>query len=110
MVMCGNLRPYFAAAFLAAQRFFNAATIAARPAALSFRFAFLAAFGAAVFSFDAAHLFRCASAMALRPAALILRLFRPFGVALGLAPSEFAESIPRNSAIWESSFRRCSSK
>ena len=34
---------FFPAAFFAAHRFFNAATIAALPAALSFRFAFLGA-------------------------------------------------------------------
>jgi hypothetical protein len=65
------------AAHFAAQRLFNAATIAALPAALSFRFGFLADFGPADSPFGAAHLLRCASAIARRPAALIPRLL-PF--------------------------------
>jgi len=62
----------FAALFLATQRFLRAATIAALPAAESFRFA-----GFDVFSdlgLAAAHLFRWASPMRFRAAADILRL------------------------------------
>ena len=66
--------PFFAA-FFAAHRFLSAATMAALPAALSLRFAFFGALcGAAAPSFlTAAHLLRCVSAIALRPAALIVR-------------------------------------
>src|SRR5215831_18316652 len=62
----------FATARFAAHRFFNAATMAARPAALSFR---LRLGGCGVAGSDvpliAAHLLRCASAIRFRPAALI---------------------------------------
>jgi hypothetical protein len=58
----------FASAFFAAQRFFKAATIAAFPATLSFRLGFDAAgFVSSTWPLDAAHLFRCASAIAFRP-------------------------------------------
>jgi hypothetical protein len=58
-------------AFSTLQRF------AALPAALSFRFGFFGAVGAEDSRFMPAHLFRCASAIALRAAALIRRLLRP---------------------------------
>ena len=64
---------YLAAALFAAQRFFVAAIILARPAALSFRLGFFADAGSDDSAFDAAHRFRCASPMALRAAALIFR-------------------------------------
>ena len=55
--------------------FFSAATIAAFPAALSFRLGLGVWVGFAPSpAFFAAHLLRCASAMARRPAALIFRL------------------------------------
>jgi hypothetical protein len=60
-------------ALFAAHRFFNAATIAALPAAESFLFGFEGAGVADSTSpRDAAHRFLCASAMRARPAALIL--------------------------------------
>jgi hypothetical protein len=63
---------FFAAAnavFFAAQRFFKAATIAAFPAALSLRFGFAvtASDPGSDWPLDAAHRFRCASAMAFLP-------------------------------------------
>jgi hypothetical protein len=75
-------RYFFASALLAAQRFFVAAMIAARPAALSFRFAFFA--GPTTASpLATAHLFRWASEIAFRPAALI-PLFFVFGAELSV--------------------------
>jgi hypothetical protein len=71
---------FFAAARLAAHIFFVAAMITALPAALSFRFFFVAGFGAGVADalgsesrLTPAHLLRWASAMALRAAALTFR-------------------------------------
>src|ERR1035441_6476277 len=62
--VCWALAAAFAAAFFAAHRFFKAATIAALPAALSFRFG-LGASGATGDGSDSflasAHRFRCAS-------------------------------------------------
>src|SRR5262245_42352266 len=63
----------FAAAFLAAHRFFSAATIAALPTALSLRLPFEAAAAGVVAAFAPAHLFRCPAAVRLRAAALICR-------------------------------------
>ena len=74
----------FASALLAAQRFFVAAMIAARPAALSFRFAFFAGLAATASPFAAAHLFRWASAIAFRPAALIPLFFILGGAELSI--------------------------
>ena len=68
-------RYFFASALFAAQRFFVAAMIAARPAALSFRFVFFAGSAAMASPFVAAHLFHWASAIAFRPAALIPLFF-----------------------------------
>ncbi|SRR6266481_4751617 len=62
---------YFFAAFYAAQRFFRAATMLARPSALSLRWALFAGYGDPPF-FSAQRL-RCASAMAFLPAALMVR-------------------------------------
>ncbi len=100
-----------AAAFFAAQRFFNAATIAALPAALSFRLG-LEAFGvlASGCPLEAAHRFRCAAAIALRPAALIFRRAGVAAVAAALVPAGVPESIARRSAIWASILTFCSSK
>src|SRR5260370_42245415 len=84
----------FAAAFFAAQRFLRAAMMLALPSALSTRF-FLArftGFGASVL--DPAHLFRCASAIAFLPAALI-PLF--LGASVAARPSPFLSA--RSSAI-----------
>jgi hypothetical protein len=98
-----------AAAFLAAHRFFRAATIAALPAALSLRFGFDPT---AVLDspFDAAHRFRCASAIALRPAALSLRLTRRGASEAPTGAVRPAVNICRRSAIWASILRFCSSK
>src|ERR1700683_2731931 len=77
---------FFAAARLAAHIFLVAATISALPAALSLRFFLVPGFGvggADALGSDlplaAAHLLRWASAMALRPAALIFRRGRFVG-------------------------------
>ena len=90
---------FLAAARCAAQRFFVAATIAALPAALSFRFGFGAAGASgAVSPLAKAHLFLCPAAIFLRAAALILRCGRPVGVIV-TASDGAPESIARNSAI-----------
>ena len=90
----------FAAARFAAQRFFKAATIAALPAALSFRFGLgvSGATGAEVF-LDSAQRFRCASPMRFLAAALIFRRlpFGPSGVAAVAVGPPW--SIWRSSAI-----------
>src|ERR1700748_679993 len=68
---------YFAAAFFAAHRFFRAATIAALPAALSFRLGLDVSATtpkAAGSPLTLAHLRRCPSRMRCNVAALILRL------------------------------------
>jgi hypothetical protein len=94
---------YFAAAFFAAQRFFKAATIAALPAAESFRFGFADFDVAGDVPLIAAHLARCAIAIFRRAAGE--NFFRlPVGasvvaVALAGPPS----SMTRRSAIWASS-------
>jgi hypothetical protein len=98
-----------ASAFFAAQRFFRAATIAALPAALSFRFG-VEPTAALDSPFDAAHRFRCASAIALRPAALILRLPRRGASEATTGAVRPAVNIFRRSAIWASILRFCSSK
>jgi len=63
---------FASAARTAAQRFFVAAIIALRPAALSLRLGFG---GAALALFIAAHRFLCAAAIRLRAEALIVLLF-----------------------------------
>ena len=96
----------FAAALFNAQRFFVAAEIAARPARLNFRLGLGASCeaGADCF-FDAAHRFRCASAIALLPAALIFRRLRVVvgsdGVVAG-SVFEPPDRKARSSAIWAS--------
>jgi hypothetical protein len=96
-------RYFFAAALFAAHRFFSAATILALPAALSFHLGFVTAwdtFGADS-PFTAAYLCLCASAIFLRPAALIFRRGRVAGsVVAGSAGAPV--SIARISAIWPS--------
>jgi hypothetical protein len=94
-------RAELAAALLGAQRFFSAATILARPAALSFRFAFAALVAATLAApLVAAHRFR--------PAALIFRRQRRF---FGVFPSdEWSGRMERSSAIWSSILRFCGSK
>jgi hypothetical protein len=88
------------AALFAAHRFFNAATIAARPAALSLRFGCFAGVDEDDCFLAAAHRFRCASAIALRLAVLILCLLPPFvSFELGAAPLEPDGSMARSSAI-----------
>jgi hypothetical protein len=93
------------------QRALVAATIAALPARLSFRFFLGAASGAdgAAAFLDAAHLFRCASAMAFLPAALIFRRLR-FGAsgvaAVALGPPS---SMARSSVTCWASFSLCDS-
>ena len=94
------------AALTASQRFFVAATIAALPARLSFRFflgAASCADGSVVF-FDAAHLFRCASAIAFLPAALIFRRLGVAGSAVAAGSVGPPVSQPRSSTILASSF------
>src|ERR1019366_1825548 len=89
----------FATARLAAQRFFNAATIAALPAALSLRFVLGATGDGGADSFlDSAHRFRWASPMRFRAAALIFRRLPrgTSGVAVAVGPPP---SIWRSSAI-----------
>jgi len=89
------------AAFLSAQRFLRAATIAFLPAVLSFRFG-LGAFvtdGDPDWPLDSAHRFRCASAMRFRAAALIFRRL-PIGTAgAALGSVGPPSSIRRTSAI-----------
>src|ERR1019366_1557531 len=64
-------------AALAARAFARFATNAAFRALLSFRFGFdVAGAGGSAAFLEAAHLFRCASAIAFRPAALIFRRLR----------------------------------
>jgi hypothetical protein len=99
--------------WIAAQRFFVAATIAARPASLNFRLALGAAFGAdspaAVFA--SAHRFFWASPIRFLAAALIFRRLPLVGsgvlaaISVGPAPGSNA----RSSAILELMFRICSS-
>ena len=96
----------FRAALIAAQRFLVAAMMARRPSAESLRFALGACVWRGVARSDSprmlAHLFRVASPMRLRAAALILRRFRTGtsdGVARGAEPPF---SMARSSAISES--------
>jgi hypothetical protein len=99
---------FFAAALSATQRFFVEATMAALPAALSFRFGFdTAGVSAAVLPLKAAHLLRCPAAIFLRAAALI---FRRAGFTVPLASVFPPEIIARISAIFSSVLRFCSSK
>ena len=97
----GKRRKMNAAARFVAHRFFNAATIAALPAALSLRFGLAApATGSdgADSCLASGHRFRWASAIRARPAALILRL--RFVGAPGAAVSVGVPvSIWRSSAI-----------
>src|ERR1017187_4277687 len=100
----------FAAAPFAAQRFFNAATIAALPAALSLRFVLGATGDDGADPFlDSAHRFRWASPMRFRAAALIFRRL-PLGTA-GVAAVAVGPpwSMARSSAIWVSIRLFCSS-
>src|SRR5581483_225297 len=91
---------FAASAFFAAQRFLRAATMAALPALLSFLLG-LADFGAAAADcpFEAAHRLRCASAIACRPAADIVRRFLFVGSVAAVGPVELPFSICRSSAI-----------
>ena len=117
---------FFRAAFLAAlsccalaaltlaHRAFVAAIILALPALLIRRLGFVdfgvaGAVGSAAF-FDAAHLFRCASAIAFRPAALIFRRLRFVGSGVAAVCVEPPGSIARSSAILVSIWRFCCSK
>src|ERR1035438_1059036 len=101
-------------AALAALAFFRFATSLAFAAAESFLFGLGAGAGAdgSTWTLDAAHLFRCASAIAFRPAALIFRRLRlPVGtsdVAAGSAGPP--EVMARSSAIWASMRNFCCSK
>jgi hypothetical protein len=74
-VLGGAFFADLADSWIAAHRFFVAATIAARPALLSFRLGLGAASGAdsSVAFLDSAQRFPCASAMRFRAAALIFR-------------------------------------
>jgi hypothetical protein len=91
-------------AFFAAQRFLSAATMAARPAALSFRLAFLGAGSDFVSAFCAAHLFRCASAIALRPATLMPPFLRAGGFGLARTVSIRKQTAQLCNLRVESSF------
>ena len=75
--------------------------IAFLPAADSFRLGLgdsCAAFGSDCF-FDSAHLFRCASAMRARAAALIFRRLRFGGSAVAAGSAKPPVSTPRSSAV-----------
>lgn len=86
------------ASAFAAHLFFSAATIAARPALLNFRLDLDGSAAAADFApLTAAQRFRCASAIALRPAALIVRVF--FVPSAGRTLAALPFSIVRSSAI-----------
>jgi hypothetical protein len=114
---CVRATTYFAvwaaAARIDAQRFLVASLILFRPSGLIFRFAFFAT-GLAVLTavldsfFSAAHLFRCASPIRFRAAALILRRLRTGSdVPVG---SELPPVINcRSSAIWVSMRFFCAS-
>lgn len=92
----------FAASVLfSAQRFFVAAMIARLPAAESFRLGLGSAFrgdGREVFR-DAAHRFRCDSAIRTRLASLIFRRLRFAGSAVAPVSTGPPERIWRRSAI-----------
>ena len=105
---------FFAAAFafaaLAALAFFKFATSFAFAAAESFRFGFGGSgVAASAWTLEAAHLLRCASAIAFRPAALIFRRLRLVGSGVA-ADSAGPDSMDRSSAIWPSIRRFCDSK
>ena len=101
-------------ASFAAQRFFSAATIAARPSVLSFRLPFAAAGFAEGespdWTFDALHLFRCASPIRFRAAADIFLLVFVIGSGAAGASSASPDIIARSSAIWPSIRSFCRSK
>jgi hypothetical protein len=85
---------------LIAHRFFNAATMAALPAALSLRFAFVVDLEADADSpLDAAHRFRCASLMRFRAAALIFRRLPFVGSGAAVSSVRPPGSMARSSAI-----------
>jgi hypothetical protein len=100
------LAAFAAAARTAAQRFFVASMILCRPAALSFRFDFLAT-GLAVLAttldsfFTAAHLFRWATAIRCLAAALIFRRLR-VGSSVGTGTAVPPVKSCRSSAMWAS--------
>ena len=97
-------------AALAALAFLRFATSFVFAAAESLRLGFVGSGVAAADSLlDAAHLFRCASAIAFLPAALNFRRFR-FVVALAADSTGPAGSIARSSAILASMSVLCTSK
>lgn len=103
-----------ASACFNAQRFLVAAMIFLRPAALSLRLGVAASFdgggGAGSLSFLAsAHLFRCASAIAFLPAALIFRRLRCGGSGVASGSVGLPDRVALSSAILESISRFCSS-
>src|SRR5262249_50825498 len=77
-----------------AHRFFSAATIAALPAALSFRLGLVAGAAGTEAPLAAAHLLRCASAIRFRPAGLIVERLVDWGAAaaVGCRPLSMARS------------------
>ena len=101
----------FSAWWIAAQRFFVAATIAALPALLSLRLGLGAANGAggSVAFWDSAHRFRWASPMRFRAAALIFRRLRVAGSGGAAVSAGPLDSSARSSAICVSMCRFCPS-
>ena len=99
--------------FAASARFAALAARAFARALLSFRFGFdVAGAGGSAAFLEAAHLFRCASAIAFRPAALIFRRLRlPVGTSDVVVDSAGPpESMARSSAICVSIRSFCCSK
>jgi hypothetical protein len=88
------------AARTAAHRAFTAFLIAARPAALSLRFAFA---GSAFAALTAAHRFRCALAIRRLPAAVMPPRFLAVGP-VPFAATGLLDNWARSSAILESIF------
>src|SRR5450756_891379 len=97
----------FAAVYLAfadsarfnAQRLLLAAEMAFRPAALSFRLGFGFSVDSPACFLDSAHLFRCASAIAFLPAALIFRRLPFLGPGVVAGSAGPPGSMARISAI-----------
>lgn len=89
---------FLASARFASQRFFVATMIAALPAALGLRLGFAGASGFEP-ALASAHLFRCAAAIFLRAAALILRFGRSEDSDTAAGSFTLPESMARIPAI-----------
>jgi hypothetical protein len=100
---------FAASARFNAQRLLVAAEMAFRPAALSFRLGFGFSVDSPACFLVSAHLFRCASAIAFLPAALIFRRLRFVGPGVVAGSAGPPESMARSSLICESMRRFCSS-